>query len=54
MSTKKLRTVLAPRKLEKEELNPKPFVTRIVELRADENPVRVIIEIEGILHIKSP
>jgi hypothetical protein len=54
MSPDRPPTVPAPRKLEKEQLDPKPFVTRVVELWVDENPVRVIIAIEGTLHSKSP
>lgn len=54
MANESPRTISVPRQLEKEELNPKPFIARVVELRVDENPVRVIIEIEGTLHSKSP
>jgi hypothetical protein len=54
MSNESPHTIPVPWQLEKEELDPKPFVARVVELRVDENPMRVIIEIEGNLHSKSP
>jgi hypothetical protein len=54
MSNDKALIISVPLQLEREELKPKPFVARVVELRVDENPVRVIIEIEGTLHSKSP
>jgi hypothetical protein len=32
---------------EKEELNPKPFVTSLLEMNLDESPAKVIVEMKA-------